>query len=519
MILVKIFTYNKFIGHIIFFILLIFSVQGYSQTEFPTGAPVHLDTNINSKYDDYAPVIAPDGKGLFFIRKYHPENTGGIEDGADIWYSPHLKDDGWFKAIKFGKPLNTNGLDYVASVTPDGNTLLVGNKYKTDGTKSDGVSITHRTVSGWSYPELVVVPNYKNIGKYKNEYLCNDGKTLLLAYTKTDSKTGQDIFVCFKKGEEWTEPLNLGPVVNCEKDDHYPFLAADGVSLYFSSYGHDTYGSSDVFVSRRLDNTWTNWSKPENLGTTINTKDWEAGYFIDAAGEYAYFGESVKGRMTDIFRVLLPQKVKPKPVVLISGKVLNSKTKEPISANISYEHLPDGKEVGIARTNPANGTYKIVLPAGNNFGFHATASKFLTTHDNIDLSNLTEYKEITRDLYLTPIEIGETMRINNIFFQQSKAELLPESHPELDRLTSLLKENANINIEISGHTDNRGGDQADLVLSENRAKSVGNYLIAKGILTNRILTKGYGKTKPIVSNDTEEGRKQNRRVEIKILKL
>jgi outer membrane protein OmpA-like peptidoglycan-associated protein len=317
---------------------------------------------------------------------------------------------------------------------------------------------------------------------------------------------------------KWSKPMNLGNSLNSVGNEVSPFLASDGKTLYFSTNGYPGFGKNDIFVSRRLDDTWKNWSEPMNLGNKVNTNEWDAYFSTSAAGDYAYFVSSAnKATSEDIFRIKLPTSAKPTSVVLISGKVLNSKTGEPLGAKIIYEELPSGKEAGVARSNPSKGEYTIALPAGKKYGFSASAEGYIAINENIDLTQLTEFKEIKKDLKLVPIEKGEKVSINNIFFEFGKEGLLPESFPELNRLVKLMITNPNLKIRIEGHTDNIGNDKNNLLLSENRTLSVMNYLVENSIESNRLETKGYGKTKPKANNNTEEGRQQNRRVEIVIL--
>ena len=198
---------------------------------------------------------------------------------------------------------------------------------------------------------------------------------------------------------------------------------------------------------------------------------------------------------------------------------MNARTKQPVVSSIHYEFLPEGIEAGTARTDPATGAYQIALPYGRNFGFSANAAGFIPVSDNLDLTNIEGYKEITRDLFLVPIEVGEIVRLNNIFFDFGKSNLRIESFPELDRIAKILNENQNMQIEISGHTDNVGSDDANLKLSTDRAKAVKDYIISKGINETRVVSKGYGKAKPVAGNETEEGKQRNRRVEFTILKI
>lgn len=204
---------------------------------------------------------------------------------------------------------------------------------------------------------------------------------------------------------------------------------------------------------------------------------------------------------------------------MVYGTVFNQKTNEPIgNASVNYEYLSNGQLAGIAHSTSGTGDYKIILPYGNNYGFLASAKGFVSVSDNLDATELKEFTEIKRDLYLVPAIAGETVRLNNIFFDFGKSELKPESFPELNRVVNMLNENQQMVIALSGHTDNVGSDEDNLKLSQNRINSVMNYLLNNGIKPERMTATGYGESKPVASNDTEEGRADNRRVEFTILK-
>jgi outer membrane protein OmpA-like peptidoglycan-associated protein len=307
-------------------------------------------------------------------------------------------------------------------------------------------------------------------------------------------------------------------MLNTAGGESTPFLAADDMTLYFSTDGRVGYGSKDMFVTRRLDSTWVHWSEPENLGPLLNSPAWDAYYSIPASGDYAYFVsyQNSMGR-ADIFRAPLPLSVRPKPVVLIKGRVLNAATKEPLGAEIIYESLTSGKELGIAHSDPREGAYSIVLPAGELYGFLGQAIGFIPVSENLDLKELSSYQEITRDLYLVPIEAGSVVRLNNLFFDTGKWDLRPQSTKELSRLLKLLNDNPTMSIQIAGHTDDVGSDAMNLDLSKKRAAAVQNYLVQNGILAARLSSKGLGETKPQVPNDSPEHRQVNRRVEFSIL--
>ena len=490
----------------------------HAQTIDSTYLPKNVGPNVNGQYDDILPVISPDGLSLYFCRSHSPENIGGGRQ--DIWLSEFQSDGTWGIAKNVGIPLNKRDNNYLCSITPDGNTIIIGDGYSASTNRQRSIAIARRTAEGWSVPKPVVIKNFYNDNRFGEYSLANDNRTLILAVERKDSRGGKDLYVSFgQEDSSFSEPVNMGLVINSLGHEATPFIASDNSSLYFASDGQGGYGAFDVFVTRRLDSTWTNWSPPENLGPTINTSGWDLYYTIPAAGDYAYYvSYSNTFGAGDIFRIRLPEKVRPRPVVLVTGRVLNKATNQPVEADIIYEVLPAGAEAGRARSTPTTGGYKIVLPAGGKYGFRASAVNFLSVNDNLDLSKLTEYTEIKRDLYLVPIEAGSVAELNNIFFDYKKATLRPESFPELNRITDVLVASPTMTIEIGGHTDAVASDQYNQVLSEERADAVVQYIVKRGgIDVKRLIAIGYGERKPVASNDTDEGRQQNRRVEITII--
>ena len=485
------------------------------------GKPENLGENINSIYDEDAPMISPDGKTIYFVRKFHPENVGGYNDEDDIWYSVVDQNNKWRPAKNIGTPLNNKYNNFIQAITPDGNQLLLGNAYLKNNTMTEGVSMTYRTRQGWAFPEKQLIDGFINYNKYANYYLTNDGKVIIMAIQMKDSYGGLDLYVSFRIDENrWSKPKNLGVGINTPTNDYSPFLAADGVTLYFSTSGLPGYGEADIYRVTRLDDTWENWSEPQNLGEPINSQGTDSKYNIPASGEYAYFSSTNNtiGKK-DIFRIALPKTVKPNPVVLITGYVRNDKTNQPVDARIIVEELPGGEEVAIARTDPRTGKFKIILPAGKKYGFRAVGLGFFEVNKNIDLTDIDEYTEIEEDaMRMAPIEVGQVVRLNNIFFETAKATLKPESFPELDRTVEFLKNNPLMEIEIAGHTDNVGSNITNQRLSEARAQSVADYIVEHGIDTGRLIVHGYGESRPIAFNNDAEGRQKNRRVEFKVLK-
>jgi outer membrane protein OmpA-like peptidoglycan-associated protein len=475
-------------------------------------AKENLGKGVNSKFGEVLPIISADGKTLYFVRKI---DTDPYDEILISELSPNNQ---WGEAVNPGKPLNNAGYNFVISVTPDGNRLLLGNTYLPTGEPDGGgVSTSVRTETGWSVPVALKIENYYNRNAYSEYALSPDGKTLISCIERDDTWGSKDLYVSFlREDDSWTEPRNMGPALNTMFAEGTPFIAADGLTLYYATEGKKGYGSLDIFVSRRLDDSWLNWSEPLNLGPTVNTSAWEAYYTVPARGDFAYLVSTAE-TYTDIFRLKLPEAARPKPIVLVSGRVFDAKTKNTLTAQITYESLSKGEEIGQARSNPMDGTYKIALASGDEYGFLAQADGYFPVSQNIDLKSLKEYEEIKRDLYLVPLEVNQTIRLNNLFFDFGKHDLKPASFSELKRLIGLLREQPSLTIQLTGHTDNVGDDPSNMRLSEERVTEVKNFLVKQGVDANRLQARGYGETKPIADNKTEEGRQINRRVEFVIL--
>ena len=486
-----------------------------------TDPPENLGKNINTEYEEIAPIISPDGKYLYFDRRFYPQNIGGENDKDDIWFSEMQDDSTWSKAVNIGAPLNNEYPNYIQAVSSDGNSVLLANEYLSNGEMSTGVSMSHKTKKGWSFPSIQKINDFYNQSQYANYFITTDGQYLLMAIEKKDSYGELDIYVSKRINDnKWDTPINLGTQINTLGNDYSPFLAADGSSLYFSSEGHAGYGKADIFVSQRLDDSWQNWTKPENLGPVINTSGMDSKYNIPANGEYAYFSSTSNSiGKNDIFRIKLPKAVKPKPVVMVSGFVLSKKDSSALDARIIVEKLPEGEEVAIAHSNPQNGAFSIILQANQQYGFRGIALDHFEANKSLSIGKIDTYTEIKeQNLYLSPIEVGQVVRLNNIFFETNKSVLKPESFPELDRTVKFLKSNPKVEIEVLGHTDNVGSEEYNLNLSKARAASVSKYIQDKGIEGSRVISKGFGESQPQATNDTEEGRQINRRVEFRILK-
>jgi outer membrane protein OmpA-like peptidoglycan-associated protein len=490
-------------------------------TQFASEIKVEkMGQEINSATNELAPVISPDGKTLYFSRSNHAENINSSE-ATDIWYSELMPDGKTFSTAKnIGAPLNDIYPNFVCSITPDGTLMLLGNEYVRNAAPRGGTSIAQRIEGGWSYPKPLNIIGYYSRNNYGHFCLSSDRKTLLLCLNRDEGAGNQDIYVSFQEPDStWTTPRNLGKTINTAGDESTVFLAPDTRTMFFSSSGHNGYGDKDIFVSTRLDSTWMNWSEPLNMGPKVNSVGGDAYYSVDVSGKNAYY-VSTRGKMdSDIFHITLPPSLQVAPAVLVEGNVYNAKTQRPVRATILYEDLKTGKEVGMAQTNPNTGEYKIVLPAGFIYGFRAEGENAIPVSEHLDLRELKQFRTVRFDLSLVPLEVGQKVLLNNLFFDYKKSIIQPESYPELRRMADVLRRNQTTRIMIGGHTDDVGSDDYNLELSKERAEAVLEYFVAQGVQRSQIETQGFGKSQPVAPNDNNEGRQRNRRVEFIILAI
>jgi outer membrane protein OmpA-like peptidoglycan-associated protein len=509
----------------------------------------NLGNLVNSAYHEVRPTISADGKILYFVVEGNPANSRYKTDkkAQDIWYAELDTDGKWKQAVHAGGAFNDQKENAVFWVAPDGNRLLIRGAYENGKYVGRGVSMVEKTASGWSQPQKLKIKDYDNMSRdiYSGAFLSNDGKTLLLYFSEEKNSFVNDIYVSrLTENDDWTRPESLGEAINSDDyDELSPSLAADNTTLYFSSDRPGGFGEHDIWMSKRLDDSWKKWSEPVNMGDTINTAKWDAYFALDANGEYAYLSttqNSLGG--TDLAKIKLNEAQRPKMVVLVYGQVFNALTKQPMDAKLFYDQIPGETNEGNSISSP-DGNYKLTLPYGKKYSIRASADNFFPVLDTLDIVKPGGYKEIHRDLYLYPVdsgrfannvrrdldslesglddkplEEGNIVSVNNILFDFAKAILRSESYPELDKVVRMLKANPTMQIELSAHTDKIGGYSKNLLLSNDRAYASREYLISKGISESRIKSKGYGEVKPIATNNTAEGRQLNRRVEFQILK-
>lgn len=490
-----------------------------------------LGREINTGRNEVLPIISPSGRYLFFARYDRAGEVNYGRQDEDIWFSSRKLDGSWEAAREIGSPLNNEGSNAVISISVDENTLFLSNRYDDRGKYvGGGLSVAQRTKLGWSLPEAVRIKDFYNKSTIGAQNFCFSAnrKVMIMSVQRDDSYGSVDLYVSFLQANGYySQPLNMGGVLNSPGVEYAPFLAADGSTLYFASDGHPGFGDSDIFVTRRLDDSWTRWSMPENLGPEVNGKSADAFYTVPARGDFAYLASRNANGDSDIYRIPVPPSARPRPTLVLYGSVKDQITYEPLIASIQFFDRKTGKQVGEAFSEPGEGNYQFVLPQGKQYVLRIDRKGYYVTTEEIDLRDENNFREMMRNLYLMPgpqtmekaMASGFSLfRVDDILFEHASADLKGDSEPVLDRLANLLKDRPEIRIEIYGHTDNTGTPTQNQDLSEARARAVIVSLISRGISAERLSSTGFGESQPIAPNNTEAGRAQNRRVEIKIIR-
>ncbi|WP_277028976.1 OmpA family protein [Thermaurantimonas aggregans] len=554
---------------------------------------VNMGDSINTSVAELMPLIARDGKRMYFAAR---KRTGG-SGGYDIWYSDRREDGTWSNP-RLIEALSTQKDEVLWSLSPDAQVALLGGKHAGRFGKDD-IYYSVRNAEGreWSQPcNLGAAINTK---AYEGQAcMAADGQTILFVSNRSGGSGKKDIYMSRLTPNGWSTPVNVGSVINTAGDEMYPKLSADGKTLYFTSNGHQGFGGHDIFMARRLDDSYTQWSTPVNMGPYINTIGDEYDFSITTEGNLAYFFRKSPSQKnnTDIYRTIIPILLRPEKTVNVVGTVLHEKDSAAL-LNIKYTDLSIGREVARVATNASSGAYFTQLTLGRKYLVEINTRGFLYLSDTIDLSDIRsliprdsfkkrlseelqaillqktmlekklneidnrlnseserikeEYEallkmlaqseihlraiaaevensrdrwlledvvipDIVRNYKVQRSTVGASFELKDIYFDLGKATLTPQSRTSLDALYEILAKN-DIYIELGGHTDSIGSDDNNLRLSQERVNAVKDYLVNKGINPQRIIAVGYGETRPVADNRTDEGRRKNRRVEVTII--
>lgn len=469
--------------------------------------PRNLGSALNSSEDEFFPAVTADGRFLYFTRRT------GIGRSADenIWVAEQ-QNGKWSPARPLEGLINSPDFQEGAhSISPSGKYLFFT---RCGGPNGCDIYFSRKTGNTWDPPKNM--GNRINTPGWESQpYMAADGITLYFSSTRRGGHGGADLWVTVLDTQSvWSEPVNLGPAINTKGDEMRPYLHPDNQNLYFSSNGHDGMGQSDLFLSRR--GAFGEWGKPVNLGYPINTSGDERGIYLDASGKTAYLASSQRSDGLggeDLYTFSMPESIQPAYVNYVIGTIRDKATKAPLSALIRIIDLSNGKVMGNLTSDDKTGEYLLTLPPGKAYAFHVTRDGYLlqSEHFTIEQSNGKEPQRL--EILLSKIKTGDVVVLNNIFFETNQYKLRPESLVELKTLQNLLEKNPGLKIKICGHTDNTGKADWNKQLSSDRAKAVYDFLCAKGIDAGRLSYEGFGALKPVADNTTEAGKARNRRTE------
>jgi len=500
-------------------LLLVFLIEGKAQN-------VNSFQKVNSSYDEQNPILSPDRQILYFTRANHPENYGKERDPGDIWYSV-LGSDGW-SMPKLASSLNNYAWNGVMGFREG--EIILHNHYSTGSfLKTQGISSASITSSGWTQPQNISIPYFKNHSQHYGGSFSSDAHVAFFSLESFNTRGAEDIYVSFKTNGKWTEPKNLGDEINTEFQEFTPFIYNDSL-LYFASNGHKGKGSVDIFVSKRLDDTWLNWSKPKNL-KKINTEGRELGYRqyenfavytstlnSDGYGDIKLY---VEGENKEVFKQqeksdsisikeIAKKEIADNEIILYGAISGEGKSIDKPTVDIASSIKTPGVKL-------ADDMYLVNLKSPGEYLVTVSAPGFISEQETVELLSGAA-KKLQIDFDLQPIAVGTRVNLKNVLFQQSRAVIKKSSFSQLNLVADLMKQNPSMKIQLEGHTDNRGVAKHNLRLSKLRVEAVEDYLVSQGISSRRIKGKGFGGSQPIADNEDPQKRMLNRRVEFTIIK-
>jgi outer membrane protein OmpA-like peptidoglycan-associated protein/tetratricopeptide (TPR) repeat protein len=472
-----------------------------------------LANPLNGFQLQYFPVLTADGEQILFTKRDGIKNT----DKEDI-YTSYLDSAGiWSKPVSISQTVNSIYNEGTCTVTADGNVLIYTSCDAPDSFGSCDLFISRKKNGIWQSPT--------NMGMKVNSTtwdsqpsLSADGRVLFFSSNRKGGFGGNDIwYSVLQEDQSWSEAKNLGSVINTPKDEISPFMFFNNELLFFASNGHFGFGGMDIWMSK-VENG--EFQKPENLGLPINDQLDQVALFITAQKDFAYYTELVtnvdsKDRSL-LYRFRFPKEIYLGDNLLVTeGKVFNSKTNEPIEAKLSLVSLANDSTLYEFRSDGKTGEFLMLYPEKSVSGLYVEKQGYLPKIYNVERDSIRNVKNLRVEM--VPISRGEEFVFENIFFEFDKYELKPESFSSLKRLSKFLKENPQVRILISGHTDNVGNSSYNLQLSLQRAKRVQDYLFQQGFDSSRVEVEGKGDKNPMVPNSTLENQALNRRISIQIL--
>ena len=489
----------------------------------PTGeAPVALAAPMNAFKFQYFPALTADNRFLLFTGR--PASSSG----EDLYISRQNKDGSLGEPAPISQAINTSYNEGAGTISGDGKTLVFASCDRPRSIGNCDLYISFRTGNNWSVPQnLGIAVNSPEWDSQPS--LSADGRVLYFTSTRRGGQGQEDLYISRLQPDGlWSTAQNLGKPVNTPGKDMAPFIHASNSTLYYVTDGLVGMGGLDVY---RAELTAAGaWSDPRNLGYPLNTFENEASLFITSDNKRGFCSRSratdepaagsrlMRERPVELFGFNVPPPVKARETsTYAQGRVFDINTKKPLKAEVKLYDLDTDVLTQFVTSDPEYGDYTVVLNEGHHYAMYASADKYLLKSLSFDYSSKQSFNPLALDIYLEPVRTGRTVVLNNLFFDTNKFELKPKSRTELNRLIEFMQKYRDVQIQVSGYTDNVGAPEANIQLSQQRAQAVVGYLSGHGISITRLRAKGYGEGRPLVPNDTDAHRQLNRRIELHIL--
>ena len=478
--------------------------------------PVNLGGGINSKLDEYLPSINVEENEIVFTRNtINEEPTYVGDDFQEDFFVSYKIDTTWGSANPLQGNINSNKNEGAQSLSVNGKYLFFSGCNRDDGIGQCDIYFSQKQNGVWTTPVVLSKP-------LNSEYwdshpsISADNKSFYFSSDRPGGYGAQDIWMCTidNKGQ-FSEPKNLGSDINTSGSEMFPFIHSDNKTLYFTSDKHIGMGGNDIFVTHKENDEWTT---PKNLGYPINTSKDENSLIVNAKGTTAYFSSNRDGGIggIDLYKFNIYDEIKPQPITYLKGIIKDEETKKPLQAIFELYDLDNNKLIKKSYSSSTSGEFLILVPGNKNYMINVNKENYIFYSDNFSLKD-NEDEIFYKTIELQKVKAGNKLVLKNIFFETNSYKLKDASKLELAKLQEFMNKYNTTKIQIEGYTDNVGSDEANQLLSENRAKEVMQHLIEKGINKDRLSYIGFGEKNPIADNNTKEGRKNNRRTEFKII--
>jgi OOP family OmpA-OmpF porin len=477
--------------------------------------PVLMSNKINKYFIHAYPVLTADQQTFIFSKRDGPQLT----DDEDIVVSRKVNGE-WSDPVSISDKINSEFNEGACTMSADGKVLVFVSCNRKDGLGACDLYISYKKGNDWTIP-LNMGPTVNSTAWDSEPTLSADGRTIYFTSERGGGMGLFDIWITtMDESGNWTKARNLGKPVNTEGKEVSPFIHANGNTLYFSSNKHPGMGGYDIFYSHKVDSI--TWTEPVNVGYPINTQMNDASVFISADSKKGFYSvyerKDMRFNKALLYEFDVPKELQEQKLsTYAKGTVYDADTKQKLGAKVELVDLKTQLVVQSTKSDSINGDYLMVLTEGSEYALYVSRPGYLFKSIFFDYKDPKNFNPLTLDVYLDPIKAGKGVVLNNIFFATNSYALEDKSKTELDKIVNFLKLNSKVNIEFGGHTDDVGSDKANLDLSLKRAKSVYEYIVSKGISAARLKFKGYGETKPVAPNDSDENRQLNRRIEFVIL--